>query len=446
MEKNLSLFQRLSIPFRTENSKITEILRQGEIDPDKIFIMSPESVIKEIFSDHPELITYYSELIESLEKSLTAFEKVWSKFFVEKESESDEEFQKRGTEYMSYVYCQMTSQLYSLESRKVVVLFLAALEYKQSKSPGFYVSLVRRDSININYFDDHVEFSFEIKNGRRFENILKEGYLFTLPGLLSEDFQINGLRKVCGLAINDEWFEFILHELGHTIFDLLGFDFVQIPLALCAQNSLMKSLFFPFLNKAQKIEEILIAKILQKSQSSKCANDREHFENNINDAENYFRKNIPPTVAEKEIEELEKIKNMFDEQFDDAGVLIDKSLENSFLKAFAKAGIKFMGIYDPWTTLEEVRQIIGIISHNGYIYVVNFCDFDFSVKNSNLIRWSHICVKPDELNPNNLVNLCPEENFVKLMFALHGFDFDEYVRQLRIKESYRKQDATQKNP
>lgn len=444
MEPDYDSLQRLANPFKTDDKEAIELIKQLKIDPDKIFVMSVKSIIEGIFSTKPDHIAYYLELIKSQKKALTAFEELWKTFVFELNSENSVDSQKILDNYTKYVWDQMTSELYYSKPREVIVLFMAALEYRQSITPGFYVSFVQGDNLKEQIFSNHLAFSFETKDGRHFEDMSKEGYHFTLPGLLSEDFQINGVDKLFGLAIKNDPCQFCLHEMGHAIWQLLGFGFQEIPLILVAQNLLMKNLFFPFLYLAQNNMPLLIRKTIENCQSSEYTNEREFFEDKIKCVESFYKTGkLPRGVEQKEKEELENIKAMFDGQFNSSGKLLDKSLKNSLLKQFTEFAIKFLSIYDSWTTSEELRQTMGIIGKDDYIYITNFSDFDLSVYHTDLIRWLHMCVRPCDIVEGSSINLCPEGKFVKLLFALHGVKFEEYVHEVREKEKRLKLDSMQ---
>lgn len=225
--------------------------------------------------------------------------------------------------------------------------------------------------------------------------------------------------------------------MGHAIHELLGFNFRELSLLLMAQNPFLRNLAFPFIDIAQKNMEAFVEKTVQQSQLPKYNNEREYFLKVIKTIEDFYNEGkLPKNIEQQEKVELNKIKSMFEKEFDRKGMLIKKSPQSSFLKAITNLGIKYLGIYEPWTTAEEVSQILGIIPIGDRIYVINFSDFDLSVCNKKLIRWLHIVLNIDKCrnSDDSSVCLCPSKDFVEMLFSVHGFNFEKYVQAIREKE------------
>lgn len=407
---------------------IPPALTECGVDLGKVMVINTESILKSVFSDKTDRISYFHGLIDSKEKLSKAFKTfLYSTPTILEDEETEEDCLKRSETYRQFVFEAISNGFESRKYRERIVSFLAALEYRKSINPKFTIYLSRSEKFEERDCGDYLILGLELKDGRHYSDYVSKTHCnFTLPYLLAKETPIysNGLAAIT--SISDDTYVYS-HEIGHAIHDLLGITARGIPFSLMADNIFMRNTFFPLMCRAENLMPLLISEIKlsidRKIESRECSDALDYFTKRLEMVKAPYKKDRLPSDAEEfdrmGITEIEKMLGTESIQ----QVLKEKSISvnDNFLERFVMLGIKYLVFYDSWTTPEELFQIEGAVATNSYIIIDTNSDLDLFKDLSLPIRWLHACGDTAKMSPETpTIDCAPEKKYIEALFYLHG--------------------------
>lgn len=405
-------------------------LKKSEIDPNHVLIITPESIIREVFSDNEKKADYFMGLLNSKEKLKKAFRK-----FVDSTSVSEDDVLgvvsfERANRYKEYIYETIINGFDVKTFRGRVVSFLAALEYRKKINPQFQIQFNIIDKIEERLKnDDLLLLGFEYKDGKHYEDIRINGFRLTVPFNFQEDSDYDD-TYVC------------MHEIGHAVHDLLGINSRRIPLSKSSENIWMRNTFFPFLNITEKMMPVFVNQLkgtIQKNiLSGEFDSVWDYCDHSLQRIKSiYLDKRQPYDKDEFDRMGITRLENaLLDEEI--AANLKDSknadSISTDLLKQTVKLGAMNRSFYEVWTNAEEMIQIIGVASAGKYIVIDRNSDLSAFFGRNRHIRWGHTSLPSiSELSDKDYMMtkmLVPENEYVESLFSLHGLNFQEYKQKI----------------
>jgi hypothetical protein len=413
--------------------ELPSALQNSGVNSGDVLIITPESIVRAVFSDNAVRAGYFMELLNSKEKLEDAFKK-----FVDSTQVSEDDVLgivslDRANRYKEYIYKTIIDGFNIKTYRERIVSFLAALEYRKKLNPQFQIQFNIIDKIEERLKnDDLLLLGFEYKDGRHYEDVGINGVRLTVPFDLQKNSDYDD-TYVC------------MHEIGHAIHDLLGINSRRVPLSKSSENIWMRNTFFPLLSIAEKIMPVFINQVkgtIQKgilggevdSVWDYCDHSLQRIksiyldESQPYDKDEFNRMGI--TQLENALldgETAETLKNSKDAN----------DISTDLLKQTVKLGAMNRSFYGIWTNAEEMIQIIGVASAGKYIVVDRNSDLSAFCERNRSIRWGHKSFPAEDVINTNYAMakmLVPNENeYLRSLFSLHGLDFQEYKQ--RIKEN-----------
>lgn len=422
--------RKFTVPLSSliDSKDIPPALTECGVDLSKVMVINTESILKGVFSDKPDRISYFHELLDSREKLSVTFKTfLYSAPTILEDGETEEDCLKRSETYRQFIFKAISNGFESHKYRERIVSFLASLEYRKSINPKFTIYLSRSEKFEEKDYGDYLILGLELKDGRHYSDYVSKTHCdFTLPYLLTKKTPIysNGLAAIS--SISDDTYVY-LHEIGHAIHDLLGITARGIPFSLVSDSIFMRNTFFPFMYRAENLMPLLIAEIKlsidQKIESGECSDALDYFTKCLEMIKTPYKEDILPSDAEEfdrmGITEIEKMLGT--ESIQQALKEKSISVNENFLEQFIMLGIKDVVFYDSWTTPEELFQIEGTVATNSHIIIDTNSDLDLFKDLSLPIRWLHACGDTAKMSPETpTIDCTPEKKYIEALFYLHG--------------------------
>ncbi|MDR1289423.1 MAG: hypothetical protein LBJ77_03505 [Holosporales bacterium] len=129
---------------------------------------------------------------------------------------------------------------------------------------------------------------------------------------------------------------------------------------------------------------------------------------------------------------LSKLKNLdmtHWEQISFAKTLLFPDFDNLNSDASLPPQLRSLFSYNLWDDVKEILQIAGIYFFDNKIIINKLSDLDLAVSIGNPISWTHHGVQDEKiLYPK--CNFVPDENTLKILFDLHGLNYEDYKQQV----------------
>ena len=408
------------------------VLKESGVDANHVLIITPESIIRKVFSNNEKKADYFMELLNSKEKLKKAFRKFVDSTPVSEDDVLGTVSLDRANRYKEYIYETITNGFNIKTFRGRIVSFLAALEYRKKINPKFKVqfNIINKIEERLKN-DDLLLLGFEYKDGKHYKDI-KNGFRLTVPFDLQKNSDYDD-TYVC------------MHEIGHAIHDLLGINSRRVPLSKSSENIWMRNTFFPLLSIAEKMMPVFINQVKGTIQKGILGGEVDSV---LDYCDHSLQRIKSIYLDESQPYDKDEFNRMGITQLENA--LLDgetaETLKNSkdandistdLLKQTVKLGAMNRSFYDIWTNAEEMIQIIGVASAEKYIVVDRNSDLSAFCERNRSIRWGHKSFPAEDVINTNYAMakmLVPNENeYLRSLFSLHGLDFQEYKQ--RIKEN-----------
>ena len=191
-------------------------------------VITIESTLSGLFSNNPERVEHYLELIESkelLENSFRDF--LYSRAdIIMEEGEEEEQWVARQERYRQFVLETISERLLSKKYRERVASFLAVLEVHPDISVIFARgNEIKAEPCNIDKKIISILLYFEFEDGRHAD---ETDILLTLPTLTSEITKCyNGLTGTKTINAPADAYS---HKIGHAVHIALYIDAINRPL------------------------------------------------------------------------------------------------------------------------------------------------------------------------------------------------------------------------